>query len=128
MTRLRAARPSASASIGAGRVGAVLAAALRAAGHEVVAAAGESDASRGRIADLLPGVRIDKPSAVARDCDLLLLTVPDDMLGNVVKVLADSGALREGQVVVHTSGRHGLAILAPAIARRCPRRSRCTRP
>ena len=37
--------------VGAGRVGAVLAAALRAAGHEIVAAAGESDASRGRIAD-----------------------------------------------------------------------------
>ncbi|CAN5159639.1 hypothetical protein BH09ACT12_BH09ACT12_29670 [soil metagenome] len=102
--------------IGAGRVGAVLAAALRAAGHEVVAAAGESDASRGRIADMLPGVGIDKPSAVARDCDLLLLTVPDDMLGNVVSVLANSGALREDQYVVHTSGRHGLAILAPAIA------------
>ncbi len=102
--------------VGAGRVGAVLASALREAGHEVVAAAGESDASRGRIADLLPGVDIDKPSAVARGCDLLLLTVPDDMLGNVVSVLANSGALREGQYVVHTSGRHGLAILAPAIA------------
>ena len=102
--------------VGAGRVGAVLAASLRGAGHEVVSVAGESDASRGRIADLLPGVSIDKPSAVARDCDLLLLTVPDDMLGNVVSVLADSGALHEGQYVVHTSGRHGLAILAPAIA------------
>ena len=41
--------------IGAGRVGAVLAAALRSAGHEIVAAAGESDASRSRIAALLPG-------------------------------------------------------------------------
>ncbi|WP_134765550.1 DUF2520 domain-containing protein [Nocardioides sp. 1609] len=102
--------------VGAGRVGAVLAAALRAAGHEVVAAAGESDASRGRIDALLPGVAVDKPSAVARACDLLLLTVPDDMLGNVVSVLAHSGALREGQVVVHTSGRHGLEVLAPAVA------------
>ena len=102
--------------VGAGRVGGVLAAALRAAGHEIVSAAGESDASRGRITDLLPGVPNAKPSAVARDCDLLLLTVPDDMLANVVKVLADSGSLREGQYVAHTSGLHGLAILAPAIA------------
>ncbi|MFC6287950.1 Rossmann-like and DUF2520 domain-containing protein [Nocardioides sp. GCM10027113] len=102
--------------IGAGRVGAVLAAALRSAGHEVVAAAGESDASRHRIATLLPGVPVMKPSAVARACDLLLLTVPDDMLPNVVSVLSDSGALREGQYVVHTSGRHGLAVLAPARA------------
>jgi predicted short-subunit dehydrogenase-like oxidoreductase (DUF2520 family) len=102
--------------VGAGRVGAVLAARLRAAGYDIVAAAGESDASRHRIADLLPGVRIDKPSAVARACDLLLLTVPDDMLPNVVTVLAASGALHEGQYVVHTSGRHGLAVLEPARA------------
>jgi len=102
--------------VGAGRVGAVLAAALRAAGHDVVAAAGESDASRGRIATLLPGVRSAKPTDVARACDLLLLTVPDDMLSNVVTMLAASGAIREGQVVVHTSGRHGLAVLEPARA------------
>ena len=99
--------------VGAGRVGAVLAAALGAAGHHVVAAAGESDASRSRIADLLPGVVTLKPTAVARSCDLLLLTVPDDMLANVVTTLSDAGAIRPGQYVVHTSGRHGLDVLAP---------------
>jgi predicted short-subunit dehydrogenase-like oxidoreductase (DUF2520 family) len=102
--------------VGAGRVGAVLAAALGAAGHHVVAAAGESDASRARIADLLPGVATRKPTAVARACDLLLLTVPDDMLRNVVTTLSDAGAIRPGQYVVHTSGRHGLDVLAPAAA------------
>ncbi|WP_185994505.1 Rossmann-like and DUF2520 domain-containing protein [Nocardioides campestrisoli] len=102
--------------VGAGRVGAVLSSALRDAGHLVVAAAGESDASRRRIEQLLPGVPIAKPSAVARACDLLLLTVPDDMLGNVVSMLAASGSLREGQIVAHTSGRHGLAVLAAATA------------
>ncbi|HEX8781064.1 MAG TPA: DUF2520 domain-containing protein, partial [Nocardioides sp.] len=96
------------------RVGAVLAARLREAGHEVVAAAGESDASRGRIAALLPGVPVEKPSVVARACDLLLLTVPDDMLPNVVAMLSASGAIHGGQVVAHTSGRHGLAVLADA--------------
>ena len=102
--------------VGAGRVGAVLAASLRDAGHEIVAAAGESDASRRRIEALLPGTPVDKPSAVARACDLLLLTVPDDMLPNVVEVLSASGALHGGQYVVHTSGRHGLAVLDPARA------------
>lgn len=100
--------------IGAGKVGAVLAAGLRSAGHAVIAVVGESDASRERAAALLPGVPLRKPSAVARDCDLLLLTVPDDMLPNVVQVLADSGALRRGQYVAHTSGSHGLGVLAPA--------------
>jgi len=56
----------------------------------------------------------EKPTAVARACDLLLLTVPDDMLANVVSMLSASGAIREGQYVVHTSGRHGLAVLDPA--------------
>ena len=102
--------------VGAGRVGAVLGAALRAAGHDVRAAAGESDASVRRMAVLLPGVPRRKPSDVARACDLLLLAVPDDMLRNVGTMLADSGALHEGQLVVHTSGRHGLAVLQPARA------------
>ena len=100
--------------VGAGRVGAVLAAALEAAGHHVVAAAGESDASRARIADLLPSATPAKPTDVARASDLLLLTVPDDMLPNVVRVLSDSGAIRADQLVVHTSGRHGLDVLEPA--------------
>jgi predicted short-subunit dehydrogenase-like oxidoreductase (DUF2520 family) len=102
--------------IGAGRVGAVVAAALRRTGHEIVAAAGESDASRLRISELLPGVPTEKPTAVARACDVLLLTVPDDMLANVVTMLSASGAIHEGQHVVHTSGRHGLAVLDPAVA------------
>lgn len=102
--------------IGAGRVGAVLATALRSAGHEITAVAGESDASRHRIETLLPGVRRDKPTAVARSCDLLLLTVPDDMLPNVVSMLSASGALAPGQYVAHTSGRHGLAVLEEARA------------
>src|SRR3954470_18334705 len=100
--------------VGAGRVGAVLSAALRSAGHDVVAAAGDSAASLHRIDTLLPGVPTAKPTDVARSCDLLLLTVPDDMLENVVTTLVGAGAVRPGQVVCHTSGRHGLAVLDAA--------------
>jgi predicted short-subunit dehydrogenase-like oxidoreductase (DUF2520 family) len=100
--------------IGAGRVGAVLAAALRQRGHVIVSVAGESDASKRRAAALLPGVPVAKPTAVARTCDVLLLTVPDDMLDNVVTQLSASGAIRAGQYVVHTSGSHGLRVLDPA--------------
>jgi predicted short-subunit dehydrogenase-like oxidoreductase (DUF2520 family) len=107
-------RPVSLGIVGAGRVGAVVGAALRSAGHPVSAVAGESAASRARAALLLPGVHIDKPTAVSRSCDLLLLTVPDDMLSNVVTMLAASGAIRPGQYVAHTSGRHGLAVLEPA--------------
>jgi predicted short-subunit dehydrogenase-like oxidoreductase (DUF2520 family) len=100
--------------IGAGRVGAVLAAGLESAGHRIASVAGESDASRTRIETLLPGVHVDKPTAVAKSSELLLLTVPDDSLDNVVKMLVASGAIRSGQYLIHTSGRHGLDVLAPA--------------
>ncbi len=100
--------------VGAGRVGAVLAAALRGAGRDIVAVGGESVATRTRIETLLPGVPVLKPSAVARGCDLLLLAVPDDALSNVVAMLSAAGAIHSGQYVVHTSGRHGVAVLAPA--------------
>ena len=102
--------------IGAGRVGAVLAAVLRSRGHDIVSVAGESDASLRRAADLLPRVLVAKPTTVARTCDVLLLTVPDDMLENVVSQLTASGAIRSGQYVVHTSGSHGLRVLEPASA------------
>jgi predicted short-subunit dehydrogenase-like oxidoreductase (DUF2520 family) len=101
--------------IGAGRVGAVLAAALRDAGHEIAAVAGESAASRTRIETLLPGVVIAKPTAVAKASELLLLTVPDDALDNVVRMLVASGAIHAGQYLAHTSGRHGLGVLQPAL-------------
>lgn len=97
--------------IGAGRVGAVFAAVLRAQGHEIVAVAAESTLSRERAHTLLPGVPICKPTEVARRSDLLLLTVPDDMLANVANMLVGAGAIKPGTRVVHTSGRHGLAAI-----------------
>lgn len=102
--------------IGVGRVGAVLAAALAAAGHRVVAATGGSAASRARTALLLSDVPQRSASSVARAAtDLLLVAVPDDALAEVVAGLAEAGALRPGQVVAHTSGAHGLAVLAPVV-------------
>jgi predicted short-subunit dehydrogenase-like oxidoreductase (DUF2520 family) len=98
--------------VGAGRVGAVLGAALDAAGHRVVAAAAVSAASRDRAARLLPDAAILPADEVARAAtDLLLLAVPDDALAGVVRGLDKIGALTGDQVVAHTSGAHGLAVL-----------------
>jgi predicted short-subunit dehydrogenase-like oxidoreductase (DUF2520 family) len=106
------ARPLSVGVVGSGRVGAVLGAALAAAGHRVVAAAAVSAASRDRARRLLPGAAIRPADDVARAAgDLLLLAVPDDALGGVVAGLAATGALRPGQMVAHTSGAHGLAVL-----------------
>jgi predicted short-subunit dehydrogenase-like oxidoreductase (DUF2520 family) len=102
--------------VGAGRVGAVLGAALNAAGHHVVAAAAVSAASRERAARLLPEAEILPADDVARKAtDLLLLAVPDDALTGVVAGLAATKALRAGQIVAHTSGAHGLSVFGAGV-------------
>ncbi len=100
--------------IGAGRVGAVLGAALAAAGHDVVAAAGLSPASAERAARLLPGVPLLPADEVVAAADLVVLAVPDDTLPGLVSGLAGTRHWRAGQLAFHTSGAHGLAVLEPA--------------
>jgi predicted short-subunit dehydrogenase-like oxidoreductase (DUF2520 family) len=102
--------------VGAGRVGSVLGAALIAAGHRVLTASGVSAASRARIARLLPQTRVVPADRVPDGVDLILVCVPDDALAPTIRGLAESGAMRPGQVVAHTSGAHGLAVLTPAVA------------
>ena len=101
--------------VGAGRVGAVLGAALARAGHAVVAVSAVSDASRERARALLPGVAVRPVEDVVASADLVLLTVPDDVLPALVDGLSRTGALRRGTLLAHTSGRHGLAALQPAV-------------
>ncbi|MFD7500038.1 Rossmann-like and DUF2520 domain-containing protein [Streptomyces sp. NPDC059850] len=101
--------------VGAGRVGPALAASLRLAGHRPVAASGVSDASVSRAAALLPEVPIVPPAEVLARAELVLLTVPDDALPELVQGLAETGAVRPGQLMVHTSGRYGTAVLEPAL-------------
>ncbi|NJC73982.1 DUF2520 domain-containing protein [Planosporangium thailandense] len=101
--------------VGAGRVGAVLGAALAAAGHEIVAASGESAASRRRIAELLPTTPVLPAAEVAARARLVIVSVPDDALTALVTHLSRAGALGPEQVVAHTSGAHGLGALAPAV-------------
>ncbi len=78
------------AVIGTGRVGSVLTAALTEAGFAV---------STG-----VPAVA---------GADLIIIAVPDDVLPALVADLP----VRHGQVVAHTSGAHGIGVLAPAVAR-----------
>ena len=95
--------------VGTGRAGSAIAAALRRAGHRVVAATPSS-----RSLPVLGDVpRLDAES-VAAQADLLLLTVPDDALADLVRGLATTDALHAGQLVLHASGLHGLGVLTPA--------------
>lgn len=100
--------------VSAGRVGSVLGAALQRAGHTVVAASAISAASRDRAERLLPGVALWPPDQVVAAADLVLLAVPDDELAGLVRGLAATGSWRAGQIVIHTSGAHGIEPLRPA--------------
>lgn len=99
--------------VSAGRVGAVLGAALARAGHRVVAVAAVSEASRRRAADLLPDAEIRPVDEVAAVAELLLIAVPDDVLAPLIGGLANAEVLRRGTLVAHTSGAHGTAVLGP---------------
>lgn len=100
--------------VGAGRVGAVLGAALRASGHMLTGVSAVSDVSRLRAEALLPGVPILPADDVASSCELLILAVPDDVLPELVAGFARAGVFRPGQFIAHTSGGYGIEVLAPA--------------
>jgi predicted short-subunit dehydrogenase-like oxidoreductase (DUF2520 family) len=102
--------------ISAGRVGAVLGAALARAGHRVAAVAAVSRQSRERAATLLGDVPVHPADEVAAMAELLLLAVPDDALADLVIGLANTGVVRKGALVAHTSGAHGIDVLAPLTA------------
>ena len=103
--------------VGAGRVGTALAVALRRSGHRIVAVSAVSAASLDRVEALLPGTPVRPPQDVAASADLVLLTVPDDALPALVSGLAATGTDLAGRLVMHASGRHGLAVLEPATRR-----------
>jgi predicted short-subunit dehydrogenase-like oxidoreductase (DUF2520 family) len=100
--------------VSAGRVGAVFGAALARAGHTVIAASGVSAASVRRAEELLPGVPLLAPDEVVRRADLVLLALPDDAMAGMVRGLVAAEAIRAGQIIVHTSGAHGVEVLQPA--------------
>jgi len=101
--------------VSAGRVGATVGAAWAAAGHRIAATSGVSRASVKRAETLLPDVPLRPPDEVVAGVDLALLAVPDDVLPGLVRGLAAAGSFRAGQIVVHTSGAHGVSVLAPAV-------------
>ncbi|GAB3190188.1 Rossmann-like and DUF2520 domain-containing protein [Nesterenkonia suensis] len=100
--------------ISAGKVGVVLGAALRGAGHQVVGVHAVSEESRSRAESLLDGVPILQIPEILRRSELVLLAVPDDALAEVVAGAAEAGHVQPGQLIIHTSGRYGTGVLAPA--------------
>ncbi|HLS00127.1 DUF2520 domain-containing protein [Mycolicibacillus parakoreensis] len=105
--------------ISAGRVGTALGAALEGADHVVVAVAAISAESRRRARTRLPDTPVRPVPEVAAAAELLILAVPDSELTALVAGLAATAAVRAGTIVAHTSGAHGVGVLAPLTALGC---------
>ena len=100
--------------IGAGRAGSVIARSFDRVGHHCVAVAAVSEPSKRRAAQLLPSADIRDASEVCAVSDLVIVAVPDDVIAEVVSGLVATGAIAARHIVMHLSGRHGTAVLAPA--------------
>jgi predicted short-subunit dehydrogenase-like oxidoreductase (DUF2520 family) len=105
---------SPAAVIGPGRVGLALATFLDRIGVEVTVGV-RSDRGRERV-EAAGGLATADPAEATRGASLVVLAVPDDELPSLVTALAAEGVFAEEQVVIHTAGVDGPALLAPAAA------------
>ncbi len=102
------------AVVGAGRLGASLALALRAAGLSVVAYTASTGAGRARAEGWLGGTPVaDVKAVVLLDPDVYVIAVPDTVLPAVASRLGGLMGHRSGRFVAHTSGATTVAVLRP---------------
>lgn len=98
--------------VGAGRVGPVIGAALAGAGHALTGITRGSDDER--VAAVLGDVPVLDAPEVLRRSELVVVAVPHDELPSLVAGLAEVGAWRAGQLVLHTDPAYGIGVLEPA--------------
>ncbi len=102
------------AIVGAGRVGQTLGVLLARAGYRVVAVHSRTRESAETLAGRVGAEVVGSPEAAAKAADLVLLTVPDDVIEPVCAEIARRGGWGPGKAVVHTSGAHSLDSLESA--------------
>lgn len=76
-----------------------------------------SETSRARAAALLPGVPVKPIPDVVAGAHLVVLAIPDDALADLIAGLAATATFTPGQLVLHTSGAHGIAVFEAAAGR-----------
>jgi predicted short-subunit dehydrogenase-like oxidoreductase (DUF2520 family) len=101
------------AIVGAGRAGTAVGVLWRRAGHRIVGLSGR-EPTRDRAARHLPGVPVLDAVDAAREAELVVVAVPDDLIPATVRALADGGALSPGSWVAHLSGASPLSSLDAA--------------
>jgi predicted short-subunit dehydrogenase-like oxidoreductase (DUF2520 family) len=99
--------------VGAGAVGTALGVALSRAGWPIHAVASRDPGRREHFRTLVEVSRaFADPEPLVEEVELIILTVPDDVIGPLASGLRMYG----GQALIHTSGALGADVLAPAMA------------
>ena len=62
----------------------------------------------------MPGVPVKPIPDVVAGAHLVVLAVPDDALADLVAGLSATGTFTPGQLVLHTSGAHGISVFEAA--------------
>jgi len=100
--------------IGAGRVGIALSRSLQNHGHSIIAANAISEKSQKRVHEFLPATDLQEIENLIENVQTVLFAVPDDVLPDLVRGIAQTIGFKKHQFVIHTSGRFGIDVLAPA--------------
>ena len=118
--------------IGVGRLGLALGRALRESGYPITVAVARTERSARRAARLLAATGVSlgsrtidqlkgKPRTLLQQCELLIISTPDDAIPNVAGQIATLFATRpndrQQRVVLHTSGALASDVLKPVRAR-----------
>lgn len=106
--------PLAFAIIGTGMVGTAIGALLKKAGHKIASLADTSPANLTRASVFLGKIpSFQDPAQAAVKADCLLITTPDDVIGQACSYVAQRANLKRKKVF-HMSGAGGLDLLEPA--------------
>lgn len=100
--------------VGAGNVGVALAMALKEKGFKLGGLCCRTEESARRASEKLGVAYSMGPEEVTRHADIVFITTPDRVIGDVCREIAQNGGFRDGQVVLHTSGAHDSTLLEPA--------------
>ncbi|MCU0496417.1 MAG: DUF2520 domain-containing protein [Anaerolineae bacterium] len=95
--------------IGVGKVGTTLAICL--ADFPLTHVYNRTPNTAEKLARELGAIRVSSALEVVEHCDLTLMAVADDAIGEIVQSLRE--AQLTGKAVIHTSGAHSLGVLAP---------------
>lgn len=97
--------------IGAGVVGTAIGVVLNDKGYEITSVYDIKFESTKELVERIGCTAYTSPQEVSRSADIIFITTSDSAIEDVVDSLADQGAFRAGQVIVHMSGAQSSEIL-----------------